>query len=103
MLIGIWKRHYSIVCSLHKEHEEMTQDEIIEMARQAVFNHGLDDPIIYAAHERFAKLVAEKEREALEAELLKLKKGIASNSDYIQGRWDLIGEFQDVIRARGQA
>ena len=47
------------------------------------------------------RVVAE-EREALEAELLKLKKGIASNSDYIQGRWDLIGEFQDVIRARGQ-
>jgi len=41
----------------------MTQDEIIEMARQAGFNHGLDDPIIYAAHERFAKLVAAKERE----------------------------------------
>jgi hypothetical protein len=81
----------------------MTEEEIIELARQAGFNHGLDDPIIYAAHERFAKLVAEKEREALEAELLKLKKGIASNSDYIQGRWDLIGEFQDVIRARGQA
>ena len=48
------------------------------------------------------RVVAE-ELEALEAELLKLKKGIASNSDYIQGRWDLIGEFQDVIRARGQA
>ena len=48
------------------------------------------------------RVVAE-EREALEAELLKLKKGIASNSDYIQGRWDLIGEFQDVIRARAQA
>ena len=42
----------------------MTQDEIIELARRAGFNHGLDDPIIYAAHERFAKLVAEKEREA---------------------------------------
>ena len=42
----------------------MTQDEIIEMAKQAGFNHGLDDPIIYAAHERFAKLVAEREREA---------------------------------------
>jgi len=38
----------------------MTQDEIIEIARQAGFNHGLDDPIIYAAHERFAKLVAER-------------------------------------------
>jgi len=43
-----------------------------------------------------------KERKELEEELLKLKNGIAANSDYIQGRWDLIGEFQDIIRARGQ-
>ena len=42
------------------------------------------------------------ERAALERELLKLGKGVAANSDYIQGRWDLIGEFQDIIRARGQ-
>jgi DNA topoisomerase IA len=49
--------------------------------------------------EIFAKLVAEKERESLEVELLKLKQGVASKSDYIQGRWDLIGEFQDIIRA----
>jgi hypothetical protein len=41
------------------------------------------------------------ERDALEAELLKLKKGIGGSSMYIQGRWDLIGEFQDIIRARG--
>ena len=51
--------------------------------------------------DRIAKAI-EKEREALEQELLKLKKGIAANSDYIQGRWDLIGEFQDIIRARGK-
>ena len=43
------------------------------------------------------------EREALEIELLKLKRGIAGPSQYIQGRWDLIGEFQDILRARGQA
>ena len=82
----------------------MTQEEIIELARQAgvedsnEYNHLVCTEVELVA---FAKLVAEKEREALEAELLKLKKGIASNSDYIQGRWDLIGEFQDVIRARG--
>ena len=82
----------------------MTRDEIIEMAKQASLTVTyIGDPIglSYAQIAHFAKLVAEKEREALEAELLKLKKGIASNSDYIQGRWDLIGEFQDVIRARG--
>jgi TolA-binding protein len=43
----------------------MIQDEIIEMARQAGFGIGLDDPIIYAAHERFAKLVAEHERDRI--------------------------------------
>ena len=42
----------------------MTQDEIIAMAREAGFSVGLDDPIIYAAHERFAALVAAHEREA---------------------------------------
>jgi hypothetical protein len=47
--------------------------------------------------------IARAERKALEAELLKLKQGVAANSDYIQGRWDLIGEFQDIIRARGEA
>jgi len=52
--------------------------------------------------ETFAKLIAQHEREALEVELLKLKQGVASKSDYIQGRWDLIGEFQDIIRARGK-
>lgn len=39
-----------------------------------------------------------KVRTEMEAELLKLKKDIAANRDYIQGRWDLIGEFQDIIR-----
>ena len=41
----------------------MTQDEIIRMAREAGFSVGLNDPIIYAAHERFAALVAAQERE----------------------------------------
>ena len=39
-----------------------------------------------------------KVRTELEAELLKLKKGIAASNEYIQGRWDLIGEFQDIIK-----
>ena len=89
------------------------QDEIIEMARQAGMEQDGDmwfsnlyktDVDVHISHlEAFAKLAAAKEREALEAELLKLKQGVAANSDYIQGRWDLIGEFQDVIRARGEA
>ena len=42
------------------------------------------------------------EREILEVELLKLKKDVGGPSQYIQGRWDLIGEFQDIIRARNK-
>jgi hypothetical protein len=79
----------------------MTQDEIIEIARQAGFNHGLDDPIIYAAHERFAILVAAKEREACAMECIKLAHGWAR-----LGAWGENNEFHDcatAIRARGQA
>ena len=79
-------------------------DEIIEMARQAGLWEQRNSVWMAIGGESeleaFAKLVAAKERKALEAELLKLKKGVAANSEYIQGRWDLIGEFQDVIRAR---
>jgi hypothetical protein len=76
----------------------MTQDEMIEMARESGLEtqDGFSESVFY-----FAKLIAEREREVLEKELLKLKQGVAANSDYVQGRWDLIGEFQDVIRARG--
>ena len=41
----------------------MTQDEIIEMARQAGFTVGYGSPAL-PKHEAFAKLVAAKEREA---------------------------------------
>ena len=41
-----------------------------------------------------------EELDYLHKELLKLKSGTASTRDYIQGRWDLIGEFQDVILSR---
>ena len=86
----------------------MNNDEIIEMADKAdaeadnVLNmKGEYHPNWHQVRDEiFAKLVAAKEREALEVELLKLKQGVAANSDYIQGRWDLIGEFQDIIRSR---
>ena len=97
----------------------MTKEEIIEMAKEAGLAIGvaLDGSKSVGKHEdksfavgrlplddfvAFAKLVAEKEREALEVELLKMKQGVVANSDYIQGRWDLIGEFQDIIRARSK-
>ena len=77
----------------------MTKDEIIRMAREAGFL--MENSAAIQAAVNFAHFVAAAERAALEAELLKLKKGIAANREYIQGRWDLIGEFQDAIRTRG--
>jgi hypothetical protein len=79
----------------------MTKNDIIKLAREAGFADGVAEIVGLEGFANFANLVAAAERVALEAELLKLKKGIAANSEYIQGRWDLIGEFQDVIRARG--
>jgi hypothetical protein len=78
---------------------------IVDLAREAGFEQVGHDSFqeLTARMEAFAALVREDEREALEVELLKLKKGIAGPTDYVQGRWDLIGEFQDIIRARGQA
>ena len=80
----------------------MTEDDIIKLAREAgMFVHKNVQPEILAFANLAANLVAKRERDALETELLKLKKGIGASSMYIQGRWDLIGEFQDIIRARG--
>ena len=79
----------------------MTKEEIIELARQAGFNHGLDDPIIYAAHERFAKLVAEKEREACAKEADKRLHDytmLTSNPPQSGAAWSIAS----AIRARGQ-
>jgi hypothetical protein len=89
------------------------KDEIIEMAKHIATTLGsrmCDENGDTHGEELYCmafddivdsiKLVAAKEREALEVELLKLKQGVAANSDYIQGRWDLIGEFQDIIRSR---
>ena len=50
--------------------------------------------------ERFANLIIEHDRKELEEKLLKLKNSVASVSQYVQGRWDLIGEFQDILREK---
>ena len=70
----------------------MTQDEIIEMAKQAGYDEHqakFDTRI-----EAFAKLVAEREREAC-----------AKVCDYYAGPFNAhrIGECTDAIRARGEA
>ena len=67
----------------------MTKEEIIEMARQA----GLPEAIIEMtpiAFERFAKLIAEKEREKFCAVLRQLHDSYSLKSD------------SNAIRARGQ-
>lgn len=78
----------------------MTQDEIIELARQALKQEPREDwnstAWVFADEtlEAFAKLVAEKEREAC-----------AKVCDYYAGTFNAhrIGECADAIRARGQA
>jgi hypothetical protein len=71
----------------------MTQDEIIEMAKQAGFGIGLDDPIIYAAHERFAKLVAQQERD-------RIKQANAPEIERVNAH---IKELEDAVLAEREA
>ena len=68
----------------------MTQDEIIEMARQACFM-----PAHYNRVQHFAKLVAEREREAC----AKVCEAQEDNG----GEWDIQQQCANAIRARGQA
>ena len=73
----------------------MTQDEIIEMAKQADWPDSLVAPIIMAKLSDFAKLVAAKEREACakECEHTALRMG---------SEW-MAQHCAEAIRARGQA
>jgi hypothetical protein len=77
----------------------MTQDEIIEMARQAGFvEYELDDGTINAfdkRYEAFAKLVAAKEREAC----AKVCESIYTNGD---GAECWLENAASKIRARGE-
>ena len=77
----------------------MNREDIIRMAKEADLWMTSEERI--AAVERFAAVLLANERKELEAELLKLARGIAAPSQYIQGRWDVVGEFQDILRARG--
>lgn len=42
------------------------------------------------------------EREELLKEILALKHKVVGTREYVQGRWDLLGEVQDVILARNK-
>ena len=79
----------------------MTQDEIIEMAREAGFvEYEIDDGTTNAFDKRyefFAKLVAAKEREVC----ARVCESINSLEDYYGERTELA--CVEAIRARGQA
>jgi hypothetical protein len=81
----------------------MTQDEIIEMARQAGFWNGLGvDGLDELNH--FAKLVAEKEREAC-AKLLEITDlgGLKDNPAMQSWVANMLLVYVKAIRARGEA
>ena len=78
------------VCACSTE-VDMTQDEIIKMARQAEFVN-LD--LCSSELERFAKLVAAKEREAC-------AKVCEQEQEY--WGWDKVFDAAKLIRARGEA
>jgi hypothetical protein len=77
----------------------MTQDEIIEMARQAEFVN-LD--LCSSELERFAKLVAQHEREACANYLYEASEA-AKDVDPQGFVWRVVKESADAIRTRGQA
>jgi hypothetical protein len=90
----------------------MTQDEILEMARQAGFLYGTMGPsnarfVTAIGHtfivelETFAKLVAAKEREACAKRCEELEKAWVN-----AGLWKVTHEYKEcsaAIRARGEA
>jgi hypothetical protein len=82
----------------------MTQDEIIEMAKQA----GLNSWEISAYGneiKHFAKLIAQHEREAcakLEIELILSPAFFATMGEY-NAHKDAVLAYRNLIRARGQA
>ena len=72
----------------------MTQDEIIEMARQVEFNAGFNWCVNFIELEAFAKLVAAKERERLAILFDKRNTGTGFYEPH---------EPAEIIRARGEA
>ena len=86
----------------------MTQDEIIEMARQASFteNSGFKGCFVCnpLSLEYFAKLVAEKEREACAKLLERTDLGGLKSDVWLQNYTaTILDGYAKAIRARGQA
>ena len=74
----------------------MTKDEIIDMAREAGFERLGHDDCDYVCYpdeiEAFTKLIAEKEREAIEKRVMELDETMATRANVIN----------KAIRAKGQ-
>jgi hypothetical protein len=93
----------------------MNQDEIIEMARNAGFS--IADGIVtggFTDVKRFAKLVAEREREACAIECEKIalaltewpnsSEGLTAETKLMRSLGEFVHKpFTEAIRARGQA
>ena len=80
----------------------MTQDEVIEMARQAGWPDSLVAPIIMAKLNDFAKLVAAKEREACAKVCDDIYNDSEGNNGYDCYYTRPYLECADAIRARGE-
>jgi hypothetical protein len=81
----------------------MTQDEIIEMARQAGFVYaGESFQDLNKQIEAFAKLVAQHEREACAKYLYEASEA-AKDVDPQGFVWRVVKDCANAIRARGQA
>lgn len=81
----------------------MNQDEILKMARDSgmeLYGLGRDRTNFVFILERFAALVSAHERKELEQEIVRLTR-VGSVSQYVQGRWDLASELQEILKARG--
>ena len=73
----------------------MTQDEIVEMVKQSELGFLLGDNwMLHQELEFFAKLVAEKEREAC---------AMTAENTNVYDRYSPEDTIADAIRARGQA
>jgi hypothetical protein len=79
----------------------MTQDEIIEMAREAGEAEGMAEFVFHPVIERFATLVASAEREACAKDLYEASEA-AKDVDPQGFVWRAVKECADAIRARGQ-
>lgn len=85
----------------------MTREDIIRMAREVGFvaygedagEYRIPTPAFHDRLQRFAALFRAQDRKELEQELLALRQVVGGPRQYVQGRWDVIGEFQDILRA----